>query len=128
MPMRMILLLGLTLASCSKTSDPPAPSVAASPSAIDPAAAKRLIAGGAVVLDVRTVEEYVDGSLNGATNIPIDDLPARIAEVDALVGSDRTKPIVVYCKSGRRAEKAKEHLTAAGYTQVVNGGGLADVR
>jgi len=42
------------------------------------------------------------------------------------VGGDKTKPIVVYCGSGRRAATAKEKLVAAGYTQVTNLGGIAD--
>jgi phage shock protein E len=48
--------------------------------------------------------------------------------VDQLVNNDRSKPVVLYCGSGPRADKAKRQLEAAGYTNVVNGGGYKDLR
>lgn len=127
--MRVILAVVLALASCSKSSESPAQAHAATTASDpNPAEAKRLIAGGAVVLDVRTVEEFEDGALTGATNIPLGDLGSRLAEVEKLAGADRTKPIVVYCRSGRRSTEAKKQLEAAGYTRIVNGGGLKDLR
>ena len=75
-------------------------------------------------LDVRTLDEYQAESYPNAKHIPIDELAGRMAEV----GTDKSKPIVVYCGSGGRAGKAKRQLEAAGYTQVVNGGGLDDLR
>lgn len=92
----------------------------------DPALAHDLVAKGALLLDVRTKEEYDGKHLDGATNISIQELDGRMADVDKLVGGDKTKPIVVYCGSGRRAATAKEKLVAAGYTQVTNLGGIAD--
>lgn len=129
--MHLVLLIVLGLASCTTTQKSPTPSVGSSASTqptTDPAEAKRVMENGAAVLDVRTAEEYREDSLPGATNIPVDELEARLPEVASLVGSDRSRPIVVYCKSGRRAAKAKQKLEAAGYSQVVNGGGLDDVR
>ena len=41
-----------------------------------------------------------------------------------LAHGDKSKPIVVYCAAGKRAARAKETLEAAGYTNVVNGGGI----
>lgn len=131
--MRLILVVVVALAGCSKKSESPAakPSESTSPSsatgsasAKDPAAAKQLIASGALVLDVRTLDEYKADSYPGAKHIPIDELGARMAEV----GTDKSKPIVVYCGSGNRAGKAKQQLEAAGYTKVVNGGSLDDLR
>lgn len=95
---------------------------------IDPAAARDLIDKGAVVLDVRTTEEYAEDHLPSSVNIPVQDFAARIAEVEKLTGGDKTKPIVVHCGSGARAAKAKAQLDAAGYTTVVNGGGLDDLQ
>lgn len=94
----------------------------------DPEAARKLIAAGAVVVDVRTTDEFADEHLPAATNIPVQELGTRMTEVDKLVGSDKSRPIVVYCASGRRAGKAKAQLEAAGYTHVVNGGGFDDLR
>lgn len=127
------LVLALSLAACSKKAEPPPPQPAppatqAAAPAKDPEAAKKLIAEGAVVLDVRTADEYGDGHLPNATNIPVQDVPARMAEIDKLVGGDKSKPVVVYCAAGGRAAKAKAAMVAAGYTHVVNGGGYDDLR
>ena len=133
------LLLGLALGpACSKeTPTPQATAPASAPAAAstasvgdlpdrDPALAHKLVADGAVLLDVRTGEEYAGRHLNGAVNIPVGDLQSRIGEVEKLSGSHKDKPIVVYCQSGSRADKAKATLRAAGYTQVTNLGGIDD--
>jgi phage shock protein E len=95
----------------------------------DPAAARRaLAAGGAIVLDVRTSEEFADDHLEGAVNVPVQELSSRLPDVAQLAAGDRATPIVLYCGSGERAGKAKRVLDAEGYTQVINGGGLDDLR
>jgi len=119
--------VGLAAAGCSR-SDPPPPGATATAPSKDPGAARKLIAGGAVVLDVRTPDEYAEAHLPRAINIPVQELPARIGEVDKLVSGDRARPIVVYCAAGGRAARAKAQLDAAGYARVVNGGGLDDLR
>ena len=123
---RMLLLFAL--AACSKSSDqaPPPAQHVAGPVTKDPAAAKQLIAQGATVLDVRTPQEFSGAHLRQATNMPIQDFDP--AAVDKLVGGDKSKPIVVYCAKGGRAQKAKDKLDAAGYTHVVNGGGYDDLQ
>ena len=124
-------VLVLAFAGCSKKAaepPPPAPAEEAAKPAKDPATARKLIAAGATVVDVRTAEEYGSGHVAQATNIPIQDFAARITEVDTLVGGDKSKPVIVYCGAGKRAAKAKAQLEAAGYTQVVNGGGYDDLR
>lgn len=124
------------LLACGKSEAPPPSSSAltSSPStpapsstAKDPEAAKKLIAAGAVVLDVRNPDEFATGHVPNAVNIPVGEVSGRLDEVARLVGDDKTKPIVVYCAAGRRAAKAKETLAAAGYSQVVNGGGYDDL-
>lgn len=123
------LVLLVAVGGCSKKDDKPAP--AAQPTTVvkkDPAAARKMIEGGAVIVDVRTPEEYDGGHLERATNVPIQDFAQRIAEVDKLVAGDKAKPVVVYCGSGGRASKAKAQLEAAGYTNVVNGGGYDDLQ
>lgn len=126
------VLLFLVLAACSKTAESP-PNATPVPAAAtkqgkDPAAAKQLIERGAVVIDVRTAEEFATGHVPSATNIPVDELGDRLPEVTKLTGGDVHKPVVVYCASGHRAGKAQAQLAAAGYTQVVNGGGLDDLQ
>ncbi|HWU88152.1 MAG TPA: rhodanese-like domain-containing protein [Kofleriaceae bacterium] len=123
----LALALGLGAASCSRSEPVPAQQAPAAPAAKDPQAARALIAGGAVVLDVRTADEYAEGHLPSAVNVPVQELAQRMAEVNALVSGDKARPVVVYCASGNRASKAKQALEAAGYSRVVNGGGLDDL-
>jgi phage shock protein E len=124
-----LFLAAIALGNCSKPelalrAEP----VEVAPPSKDPATARAMIASGAVVIDVRTADEFADRHLAMAVNLPVDELPGRLAEVDRLVGGDRTRPIVVYCAAGKRAARAKAQLEAAGYTRVVNGGGLDDLR
>jgi phage shock protein E len=86
-------------------------------------AAKEKIKMGAKVVDVRTPEEYRGGHYEGARNIPLPELPNRLAEL-----GDKTKPIVVYCASGMRSANAAKILKAAGFTDVTNAGGLSNLK
>ncbi len=129
--MKHLLIAILAVASCSK-SEPAQPAAqtasAAAPVAKNPQKARELIAQGAVVLDVRTPDEFGTGHLPTATNMPIGTFADHLADVDKLAAGDKTKPIVVYCAAGGRAAKAKAQLDAAGYRNVVNGGGYDDLR
>jgi phage shock protein E len=81
---------------------------------------------GALVLDVRTAEEFSGGGIEGARNIPIDQLARRVSEVMTLIEGDLDKPVVVYCAAGGRAAKAKQILQTSGFTNVINLGGVSD--
>jgi rhodanese-related sulfurtransferase len=50
-------------------------------------------------------------------------IETRVADVAALVGGDKTKPVVVYCRSGARSSRARGILQGAGFTNVVDAGG-----
>ncbi|HEY5950109.1 MAG TPA: rhodanese-like domain-containing protein [Kofleriaceae bacterium] len=130
MTLRIVLAFTLVLAGCSKSEPPPPPQPTAAPATKrkDPEAARKLIDGGAVVLDVRTEAEYAEAHLPNAVNIPVQQLATRLAEVDKLVAGNKSSPIVVYCSAGSRAAKAKTQLDAAGYANVTNGGGLDDLQ
>ncbi|MBS1263398.1 MAG: Thiosulfate sulfurtransferase GlpE [Methanonatronarchaeales archaeon] len=70
-----------------------------------------------VVLDVRTRAEYRRGHVPGAINVPVEspnELKERWSEVP------EGRPVVVYCRSGRRSAVASELLTEKGYGQVYN--------
>ena len=86
------------------------------------AAVNEKIRQGATVIDVRTPAEYKSGHYKGATNIPLQELPNRLAEA-----GDKKKAIVVYCASGMRSAKAAEILAAAGFADVTNAGGLSNL-
>lgn len=66
-----------------------------------------------MILDVRTVEEYKDGHIEGAVNIPVD----QIEESD-IQGAAKDEAIAVYCRSGGRAGVAVSILEKMGYTNV----------
>ena len=78
----------------------------------------------AIWIDVRTAAEFADGHLPGAINIPYERIDAGIATVAA----DKTTPINVYCRSGRRSEIARQTLLKMGYTDVVNKGSYRNLR
>ena len=78
----------------------------------------------AVLLDVRSGEEFASGHLRGARNIPHD----RIAGEIASAAPDKTVKIVLYCRSGRRADTALKTLNSMGYENVLNLGGLEDAQ
>jgi phage shock protein E len=73
-------------------------------------------AGEVFWIDVRTEQEFATGHVEGAVNIPYEEITARIAEVSA----KRDAEIYLYCRSGRRADIAKNALEEMGYTGVVN--------
>ncbi|HUL60706.1 MAG TPA: rhodanese-like domain-containing protein [Anaeromyxobacteraceae bacterium] len=76
-------------------------------------AARALVGAGARLVDVRTPEEFAAGHLPRAVNVPYDEIAERIAEI----GPPAT-PVVVYCRSGRRAARAAEALRGLGYGEV----------
>ena len=78
----------------------------------------------AVWIDVRSTVEYQLGHLEGAVHIPHDE----IVQTTKQLGIQQDQPIYLYCMSGGRAGKAKSALEAAGFSQVINVGGLEDAR
>ena len=80
------------------------------------------IAKGARIIDVRTPAEFRDGSYPGAINIPLVALLARMNELEP-----RDAPIVLFCASGARSAQGARLLRRAGFTDVVNAGGLDDM-
>lgn len=74
-------------------------------------------------IDVRTPKEFSGGHLEGAHNVPVEQIAGQIS---ALVPNKDT-PVMLYCRSGRRAEQARKLLLQQGYTHVENKGGYADL-
>jgi rhodanese-related sulfurtransferase len=62
-----------------------------------------------IILDVRTADESTAGKIKWATNIPLDDLQSRIAELP------KNKEIIIHCGTGMRAQMAHTALKNAGY-------------
>ncbi len=80
------------------------------------------IKAGAVVVDVRTVDEYSDEHYPKALNIPVNELQSRAGEIGSL-----DKPVVLYCASGARSAMGSRILKSLGYKDVTNAGGLSDM-
>lgn len=92
----------------------------------DVALAKQLVEGGALLLDVRSAEEFAGGHIDGAINIPHTQIDERIEEIVEMQAGDLHRPIVLYCRSGHRAGLAKRALENAGFDRLSNFGGLDD--
>ncbi len=75
------------------------------------------------VIDVRTPSEYAAGHIAGAQNIDVEaaDFGSRIATLD------KKAPYLVYCHSGRRSGIAATQMAAAGFTDIADGGAMADL-
>ncbi|MGZ6125953.1 MAG: rhodanese-like domain-containing protein [Myxococcales bacterium] len=125
-----LLLIAFPFACATPAAHPPAAAVAsdANPSAgdaalsrpdepgpirVDGATARRLVADGARLVDVRDAESYAQGHIAGAINIPVSDVAARAAEIGPGSAS-----VVVYCRTGARSAKAAGILAAMGYQHV----------
>ena len=76
-----------------------------------------LIENNAVIIDVRTSGEFSSGYIDGAINIPVDNISSITYEKDTV--------IILYCASGMRSSQAAQTLVDLGYTNVYNlDGGL----
>lgn len=75
-----------------------------------------------IILDVRRPDEYSEGHIPGAINVPNEEIGT--AEIAAL--PDKSQLILVYCRSGRRSKEASEKLVKLGYTNIVEFGGILD--
>jgi adenylyltransferase/sulfurtransferase len=77
-------------------------------------------AGDVILLDVRNPAEHALGRIPGATLIPLGDLPARLGELP------KHRPIVCYCHTGKRSQRAGSLLQSSGFTDVASlAGGIA---
>jgi rhodanese-related sulfurtransferase len=77
---------------------------------------------GYIILDVRRPDEFAEGHIPGAINIPNETIGTE--ELKKL--PDKAQLILVYCRSGRRSKEASEKLVKLGYTNVVEFGGILD--
>ena len=74
----------------------------------------------AVLLDVRTPDEYRQGHIPGSKNVPLQ----SISKVAGMIDNNST-PIFVHCLSGARSSQATDILKQMGYTNVKNIGGIS---
>ncbi len=74
--------------------------------------AKKLVADGAQLIDVRAGHEWDAGRIEGASHLPLAELAGRAGELD------RERPVVLYCRGGNRSTMAAEALRAEGFDAV----------
>jgi phage shock protein E len=79
-----------------------------------------LIEKGALLIDVRSADEFEGGHIEGAINIPHSEIEA----LKQAIGDEHDRSVVFYCGSGRRADRARLQLEAEGYTGIFNASGL----
>ena len=77
----------------------------------------------AILLDVRTPEEYRGGHIPGSKNLPLQ----QIEKIESIAEKKET-PLFVYCQSGARSRQAVSLLQNMGYVNVNNIGGMAAYR
>jgi NADPH-dependent 2,4-dienoyl-CoA reductase/sulfur reductase-like enzyme/rhodanese-related sulfurtransferase len=73
-----------------------------------------------IIVDVRTPGEFKSGAVEGALNIPLDEMQRRYKEL----GENLSREITVYCASGARSAYAQNFLEQMGFTNITNGGGI----
>jgi phage shock protein E len=88
------------------------------------AAVTALQSPDAVLIDVRTAEEFAAGALPGAEQIDLEQIATRISAI----APEKSTPIVLYCRSGRRSSIAEESLQAMGYSNLINAGGYDELK
>lgn len=120
----LLLAAAVLLVPACSDSPPPAGTAPLSSSSTD-APVRRAVAevaeGSARLLDVRTPAEWNEARAEGAVHLDL----ARI-QAGELPPIDREERIYVYCRTGNRAGQAIEILEEAGFTDLVNIGGLGD--
>jgi len=111
----LVVVAGIAVAGCGSSAGP----------AITKADAATVVGmlDSSVVIDVRTPAEYAAGHIAGAQNIDVEatDFATRISSLD------KKAAYVVYCRSGRRSAIAADQMATAGFTDITDGGAMADL-
>lgn len=96
--------------------------VTSSPVLVDPLRAQSLVRDGAVLIDVRTPEEFDEVRIDGAVLVDI----ASATFEDQLAALDPTAAYVVYCRTGNRSAAATARMAQLGFAEVYDAGGIQD--
>ena len=86
--------------------------------------ARELLGAGALVLDVRSSDEFSTNHVPKAVNLPLEQVQRRIGDL----AKEHSQPILVHCLSGTRSAMACRILRGLGYTEVHNLGSLGRAR
>lgn len=110
------LVVLLTITGCAKDSVKEA--ISSNSKTVTSSEASSLIKEGAILVDVRTKEEYDEKHITGAVNIPLSEIE------EGNIDYDKSTTIIVYCRSGARSSNAAKKLIALGYTNVYDLGSI----
>lgn len=83
--------------------------------------AREHLANGALIIDVRSPEEFRQSKVPGAINLPLGEVREKISQRV----KDKNQPLLVHCLSGGRSAIAAQQLKSLGYTNVFNLGSLS---
>ncbi|MGI2115940.1 rhodanese-like domain-containing protein [Shewanella frigidimarina] len=86
----------------------------------EPSVAWEKIDRGITLIDVRTAEEFAAGHIDGAINIPFENIVSELSKRSITKDTE----IVLYCRSGNRSGMAQESLVKQGYSNTYNAGGF----
>lgn len=78
--------------------------------------------GDYIILDVRREDEFAEGHIPGAINVPNE----GIQDTEPSELPDKNQTIYVYCRSGNRSKQAASKLVAMGYNNIIEFGGIMD--
>lgn len=111
----MLLVLSVVLSGCAKKSD----MVEKDDEIVTDVSieeAKEIIESqeNLIILDVRTKEEFDAGHIEGAIQIPVEELKNRVSEIEEY----KDEPLLVYCRSGNRSSKAVDILVDNDFTNI----------
>lgn len=109
----LILLLALAVSACGQTQAIP----------FEESIVVEASEDKALLLDVRSPDEYRSGHVKEAINLPVNNLD----EIESLT-KNKDETIYVYCRSGNRSQKAKTLLEEKGYTKVIDLGGISNYK
>ncbi|MCB0351984.1 MAG: rhodanese-like domain-containing protein [Bdellovibrionales bacterium] len=84
---------------------------------------KKAVDSGALVIDVRTPQEFESGHAKEAINVPYDE----IVDNPRMLQESKDRAIIVYCRSGRRSSIAKSTLESLGFRNILNAGGVSEM-
>ena len=116
MKVLLLLLLGILVFSCAPFARSDNPEQAQ--------LARLAIDEGALIVDVRRPNEFALGHIDGAINIPHDQISTRLPEILRY----KNESIVLYCRSGRRSGIAEGVLRSNGFTKTINAGGYSELK
>lgn len=85
---------------------------------------KKSLENTPIIIDVRSLEEYRDGHLRYAVSLPLDEIQNSTGILDKY----KEKPVIVYCRSGRRSKLAADILLKSGFTNITNSDGVSQYK